>query len=289
MRRHWKISFILCCAALVAGCRGRSDLVEAELRYKERELRELSAERARLAELNSAYENSLRGPANCPPGVGHGGNVQHHVKDVQVARGTGGLDEDKCPGDEGLLVVIAPRDVDDSIIKATGQARVTALQLTPEGLKLPLSTWDVSSTYLRRNWKTGLLSSGYYVPLPWQVVPQSDRLRVVVQFQTPDGAFFEAERDVQVRLPHAPPAGTNMPAGVTPPPIPAINYDGPMPPLPTGPAVFPSQPPPAPLPFPTPEGPSVNSASFKHNLDLLPARLWRPTPRAPVELGPLQP
>jgi hypothetical protein len=182
------------------------------------------------------------------------------------------------------MVVIAPRDGEESVIKAAGQARITALQLTPEGLKLPLSTWDVSAAYLRRNWRTGLLSSGYYVAVPWQVVPQCDKLRIVVQFQTPDGAFFEAERDIQIRLPHAPAQGTSMPAGVSPP-CAAPMVDGPLPPLPTGPDVFPAQPPPAPLPFPTPDGPSVNSASNYWPFQG-PAQLWRPVPRPPVVLGP---
>jgi len=287
MRRVWTTWLLAGLAMVFAGCRGKSDLVEAELRYRDRQLRELYADRERLASLNEAYENACRQGPNCPPGVGHGGNVQQHVKDIQVGRGTGGLDEDKCQGDEGILVVIVPRDGDDSAVKAAGQARVTALQLTPEGVKLPLSTWDVSSTYLRRNWRTGLLSSGYYVALPWQVVPQSDKLRVVVQFQTPDGAFFEAERDIQVRLPHAPPSGPNMPPGITPPPIPAITTSGPnngaMPPLPTGgPDAFPATPPAAPLPFPVPEGPVIQSGTS--NKMWMPAKLGRPDVRAPIVL-----
>src|SRR4029453_13933546 len=42
------------------------------------------------------------------------------VKEVQLGRGTGGLDQDGLPGDEALLIVLVPKDVDGSAIKAPG-------------------------------------------------------------------------------------------------------------------------------------------------------------------------
>lgn len=201
LRRRSILPILLTALALAGGCRSRSDLVEAELRLKDRQLREVAEERNRLGSINEAYENTLRGGPPCPQ-PGRGGYAPVDVKDIQVGRGSGGIDEDNCPGDEGVLVMIVPRDSDGSPVKVTGTARITVIQVTPEGLKSPLSTWDVSAAYLRRNWKAGLLSSGYSVSLPWQVMPVSEKLRVVVQFQTPDGAMFEAERDIQIRLAH---------------------------------------------------------------------------------------
>lgn len=268
LRRRSTIPILLTALALAGGCRSRSDLVEAELRLKDRQLREMAAERDRLGALNEAYEATVRGGPPCPqPGRGGMGPVD--IRDVQVGRGTGGIDEDNMGGDEGIQVVIVPRDGDTSAVKAPGSARVTAMQVSPEGLKSPLSTWEVSPAYLRRNWKTGLLSSGYYVSLPWQVMPQSNQLRIVVQFQTPDGAMFEAEKDIQVRLPHL---------RSEPPPRP---LDPEITPAPSGPIGIPTLipapqhfNPTAPLPPPTPleSGPAITPSTSQK----LPAELGKP-------------
>src|SRR5688500_8073620 len=132
-----------------AGCRSRSDLVEAELRTKERELRELRGELMRAETMNEALENTLKDQRCADPVRGHPAVLRpgpaSQVKDVQLGRGTGGIDEDRVAGDEGLQVVLVPRDVDGSAVKAPGTLKVTALEITPEGLKAPLSTWDVSA------------------------------------------------------------------------------------------------------------------------------------------------
>jgi hypothetical protein len=259
LRRRLIISILLTATALAGGCKSRCDLVEAELRLKDRQLREVAEERNRLCALNEAYENSQRGSPPCPQ-VGRGGSASVNVKDIEVGRGTGGIDEGRGrSGDEGIQVVIVPRDGDGSAVKAPGGARVTAVQVSPEGLKTPLSTWDVSPPYLCRNWKTGLLSSGYYVSVPWQVLPTSEKLRIVVQFQTPDGAMFEAERDIQVRLPHlhAEPAPKPLDPGIIPAPAGPVGV----------PTLIPAPPqfdPTAPLPPPTPwtAGPDVGSPTI---------------------------
>jgi hypothetical protein len=220
-----------------AGCRSRSDLVEAELRTKDRQLRETQGELMRAETMNEALETTLReqravGVPVCRPGAGPLGLV----KDIQLGRGTGGIDEDKVPGDEGIQVVVVPRDIDGSAIKAPGTLRVTALEILPVGTKVSLSAWDVSANQLRQTWRSGLLSTGYYVTLPWQTLPRTEKLRIVAQFQPLEGGVFEAERDVQIRLllepQHRPnvvypavPAGPGLP----PPALPA------QPDLPVGP------------------------------------------------------
>src|SRR5439155_21461219 len=116
-----------------------------------------------------------------------------------------------------------------SPIKAPGTPRVAALEISAEGLKPPLSTWEVSADKLRPTWRTGLFASGYFVTLPWKTVPQSERLRVVAQFTSLDGPTFEAEKDVSIKLlaePHRkdlilpsgpPPAGLAPPTPLAPP------------------------------------------------------------------------
>jgi hypothetical protein len=253
----------------LAGCRQRSDLVEAELRTRERELRETRGELASTHALNEALENTLRDQRACRVPGGHSASSPL-VKDIQLGRGTGGLDEDRIPGDEALQIVLVPRDVDGSPIKAPGSLRVTALEISSEGLKTPLSTWEVSADKLRPTWRNGLFASGYFVVLPWKTVPQSERLRVVAQFTPLDGPTFEAEKDVSIKLlaePHRHdliPPSAPPPAGLTPPtPLTPPTSLPPPTPVETTPIV----------PPPVPVGPPLTSTSIDR---------WRPVPATPA-------
>jgi hypothetical protein len=261
-RYVWVIAFLA-----AAGCRNsRSELVEAELRTRDRELREMRGELLKAETMNEALENTLRAQQCAQPVLRPGSTTGFlsQVKDIQLGRGTGGIDEDKIPGDEGIQVVLVPRDIDGSPIKAPGTLKVTALEISPEGLKTPLSTWDVSALQLRRSWRSGLLSTGYFVALPWQKIPTSEKLRIVATFQPLEGGTFEAERDVTIRLLAE---ATRCPAAGLGPPVPATGGPTlPSPPVGPQPRSVETIPPPQPPPTKTTE-----------------AKRWQPAP--PVELG----
>jgi hypothetical protein len=206
----------------LAGCRGGNcDLVEAELRTREMQLADLRSERDNLVSHNQALQReiaALRGgsPVKVSP---EEASQTYTLRSLVLGRQTGGLDEDGHPGDEALQVHVEPRDGDSHTIKAPGTLTVLAAEITPEGLKKPLCSWEVSADDLRRSWKNGLLSTGYSLVLPWKVWPSSEKVRVVAQFTLSDGRMFEAEKDVTVRL--VPPAHRS------PPPVPADGADGP--------------------------------------------------------------
>jgi hypothetical protein len=208
-----------------SGCSNRNELIESELRKREDELRQARGELCQTQLMNDALQRELahiqQGPAGpVPPEQIHESSA---VKDIALGRGTGGYNDDICvPGDQALQVVLQPRDCDGHTIKAPGTLRVTALQYGTDGVKTPLSTWDVLPDHLRPTWKAGLWSSGYYVILPWKTPPTLEKMRVVAQFVLLDGRVFEADKEVTVRLP---PAGkTKPPDESLPPPRPV---DGP--------------------------------------------------------------
>jgi hypothetical protein len=124
----------------------------------------------------------------------------YSLRQITLGRGTGGYDADDSPGDEALQVVLEPRDGDGHTIKAPGSLHVEALEVSVEGLKTPLSAWDISPEELRATWKGGLWSTGYFLVLHWQNWPSSERVRVIARFTLTDGRVFEADKDVQVRL-----------------------------------------------------------------------------------------
>lgn len=244
------------------GCRGRSDLVEAELRSREREVRHLKSELYRLEALNHALDQGFSdGRPLVPPGVvpplvpgplGTEPVPVGGVADLQIGRPTGGLDEDQIPGDEAVLVVLTPRDADQHAVKAIGTAQVSFFQTSPTGVKLPLGTVDFSAGQLRPTWRPGLLATGYHLRLPFAPLPSYDKVRIVARFTDATGHLFEAEKDISVRLSKMPPpAIAPGPMPVTPnlpPPKPAEQaLPGPL--VPGVPA--------PPAPFPVPQGPTL--------------------------------
>ena len=225
--------------ALIAatGCRNfgkpdtRYDGLEAELRTRTHELEQARLERDQLRGLAETYARQMQ-PGRAPAAPFAHGFAQHEgqhpalpLKEVQLGTGTGGVDDDNLPGDESLMVVVVPRDDDGTAVKLPGKVIVGVCEINKQGLKTPIGRWEVPPEQVRRTWRSGLLSSGYFVPLKWDTAPGSDRLRVSVQFVTLDGKPFEADKDVTVRpLPGVGPHGgavTIPPPGVPdrPPPV----------------------------------------------------------------------
>ena len=198
-----------CTLLAAAGCRApRSDVLEAELRTKDRQVRELEEENRRLHFMTDGMERSLVGRQGGPiPPVA--GNVLV-PRDIVMGTGTGPFNNNASPGDEGIEVVITPRDEDGQPVRAMGAATVIAQEILPGGAKALLSSWEVSSVDLRRTWRGGLLMSGYHLVLPWKVAPTQRQLRITVQFHTPDGRLLEAEKDISIR-PYPPSAVPTLP------------------------------------------------------------------------------
>ncbi|MBI3822188.1 MAG: hypothetical protein HY289_05855 [Planctomycetes bacterium] len=182
-----------------AGCRNKTDLVEMELRTREQLYREVLSQQqsseARMLALQLEIEALRKGSKISPEQAAS----TYGLKRIVLGRATGGFDNDGLPGDEVLQVVVEPRDYDDHAIKAPGTLQIIALEITPQGVKLPLCTWDISNEQLRQNWKQGLLSTGYTLMLPWKQFPAHEQVRVVVRFVTPDQRVYEADKDIKVR------------------------------------------------------------------------------------------
>lgn len=221
------------------GCRGigkpdsKYDLLTAELRTRERELRDAEAELQHLRLLNQAYQRQLQAPPVWAPSFhSEAGAPALPLRDISLGTGTGGIDSDQQPGDESLMVVVVPRDGDGAAVKVPARVTVSAFEITREGLKAPIGRWEVAPEQLRRTWKSGLLSSGYFVPLQWDKPPGTEKVRLVARLTTLDGREYEADKDVTVRplagiVPTAPPtvlpspSAPHLPRGVEELPPPA--------------------------------------------------------------------
>lgn len=235
---------IVLCLAFLAGCRNtNAELLEAELRHREIQYREALDELCKSNAHTDALQRELwflrsKGPVLSPEVAGQ----TFTLRKITLGRLTGGYDNDKHPGDEGLQLFLEPKDEADHVLKSPGALHVTALNISPEGIKTPFSQWELSPEELRRNWKDGFMSKGYVLTLPWQGWPTQENVRVVAQLKLADGRMFEADRDVRVHLPpgvhgHAPefpmlpPARPLLEEAPPPNPLPA---EGPV----LGPAVW---------------------------------------------------
>lgn len=211
---------------LAGGCRN-CDQVESELRRREVEVHELRCELETVQGFNDALhrelgmlrqEGKLSSPAKPQAGAGAGTgtesakpqaapssiletiSIPNTIKEIVLNRQTGGIDTDRCSGDDALQVVVEPRDHDGHALKVPATLVVSVQEILPEGLKRSLSTWEISDEQLRRSWKTGLFGSGFYVTLPWKCPPSTEKLRVTAQLMLADSRLFEADRDITVRL-----------------------------------------------------------------------------------------
>jgi hypothetical protein len=206
--------FLLPCCCFLAGCRAPgADFREAELRSKDREIRQL---REQLAGRDGGRDRDHQA-AYRPGGDG--------LHSVVVGRGTAGLDQDRKPGDEALRVLIEPRDRHGRAVKAAGTVHVAALEVGPGGQEAALCGWDIPAETLRGSWRYTVHGTGYQLVLPWKSWPNSSHLRIVVQFRQPDGRIHEDSRTIPVRLtavkdrPPAPPAPVAARPLPPPPPL----------------------------------------------------------------------
>jgi hypothetical protein len=151
---------------------------------------------ARIAALQGENEALRRGAKITPEQAA----ASYGLKRIVLGRGTGGYDHDNIPGDELLQLVVEPRDTDDHTIKSPGTLQIFALEITPQGLKVPLCMWDIPPEQLRSSWKQGLFGTGYTLSMPWKVLPVVENLRIVARFVTPDQRVYEADKDIKVRL-----------------------------------------------------------------------------------------
>jgi len=184
---------------LLCGCKSsqKYDLIEAELRSRNRELEATRAELDHYRGLSQAYQSNLSRTAD-PQSLP--GNVPTlPLKEIALGSGTGGVDGDGQPGDEALQIVLVPKDDDGSAVKVPGRVVVLAFEIAPNGTKIPIGRWDVAPEELKKHWRSGMLASGYFLAVQWDKPPTTEKLRIAVRLTTLDGRVYETDRDVSVR------------------------------------------------------------------------------------------
>jgi hypothetical protein len=118
---------------------------------------------------------------------------------------TGGIGSGGRLGDEGLLVVVEPRDFAGNIVAAPGTIAVALLDPALSGAQARLGRWDFAAAETQGMIHTGS-QPGIHLRLPWTATPVHDRLKVFARYTTSDGRRLQAEQVISVALNGPPPA-----------------------------------------------------------------------------------
>ena len=109
---------------------------------------------------------------------------------------TGGIGSGTA-GDEGLLVVVEPRDFAGKIVPLAGETSVALIDPAMSGEEARLARWDFSAAQSERMVHTGT-EPGIHLRLKWRSLPEHDRLKVFVRYTTRDGRKLQAEQIIAV-------------------------------------------------------------------------------------------
>ncbi|HEV7279100.1 MAG TPA: hypothetical protein VGN57_02705 [Pirellulaceae bacterium] len=157
----------------------------------------LEAPNIDLGELDPSFGEPLSGEIEQqsyeePVDVPTEARVTHIVLNPRL---TGGLDFNGAPGDDGLNVVVEPRNQDDVFVPLAGQMSLVLLDPRQEGDAARVARWDLPPDEVRRRIKTDEATApGIHLKLPWNALPPShEDLLLFVRYQTPDGRQVEAQ------------------------------------------------------------------------------------------------
>lgn len=116
--------------------------------------------------------------------------------DVEVVAVT--LDPRLTVGDDGLTIVVQPRDADGQIVPSPGPISVVLIDpaLASRGDVARLARWDFTRDQVARMWGGGSL----FLKMAWpESRPSSGRLRLFVRYTTGDGRRLETDREITIR------------------------------------------------------------------------------------------
>ncbi|MCA9074145.1 MAG: hypothetical protein KDA93_03865 [Planctomycetaceae bacterium] len=205
-------SLCLVIVASLVGCAGTKerDVLESRLRHQEDMLASYQAQIDRTkTELDIAKREaaSLRQQlASSEKEVPPTEHVDASFRTIGIEFSTlmtGGTNINSSPGDDGLTVVLLPKDPDGVVVKVAGTIEIEAFDLArPEGAqRIGQWTFDVGESH--EYWHQGVIQSGYQFELPWQEIPQAEQLLLHGRLVSIDGRQFDTTHTVSIEPPDA--------------------------------------------------------------------------------------
>ncbi len=133
------------------------------------------------------------------------GAITHITLNRQL---TGGHDRDQHPGDEGIMVVVEPRDASNRIVNAAGKLAIAVVDPALTGPGARIARWDFTAEDSRARFKKTLLGEGIHLAMPWPGKPPAhEQLTLYVRLTLEDGKQLIVDRPIRVKRHVQPTAG----------------------------------------------------------------------------------
>jgi hypothetical protein len=114
---------------------------------------------------------------------------------------TGGLDRDGAGGDEGILVMVEPRNKAGQLVKTPGAVSVVVMDPSQAGDASRVARWDFQVHEFDEHFKSSTFGRGLQFELNWPgPPPQSHDLVLFVRYIAGDGTKLTTDAPLSVRL-----------------------------------------------------------------------------------------
>jgi len=114
---------------------------------------------------------------------------------------TGGYNADGRHGDEGVSMVLEPRDAQGRLLPAAASISVVVLDPALTGQAARVARWDFSAQEIAAMYQKTALGEGFQLDMLWPAVPpRHPELKMFVRYTTADGRKLETDHAFKVDL-----------------------------------------------------------------------------------------
>jgi hypothetical protein len=114
---------------------------------------------------------------------------------------TGGINSGDRSGDQGLLVVVEPRDQAGRPIDAPADVNVAVLDPTLQGDAARVARWDFTAAETASLFRRAGTNGGMHLAMAWpKEPPKHNKLHLFVRYTTADGRKLEANQPIEIAL-----------------------------------------------------------------------------------------
>lgn len=124
------------------------------------------------------------------------------VKEITISKVmTGGVNADGQEGDEGVFVVVEPRDADGRLVSAVAPISIIAIDPALPEEKARLAQWNFSEKEVASQFRRSGSAEGFHLEVRWpDRGPHHEQLKLFVRYTTADERRLYAEVPVQIAL-----------------------------------------------------------------------------------------
>ena len=119
-------------------------------------------------------------------------------------RKTGGEDRDQRPGDDGIVLLLEPRDASGRFVPQPGRGvSIRLLAIESDGSARGVARWELDDVDARRALRQESLDRGLLFRLGWPSggsSPSGKRFRLAVRYLTADNRPLEAKHEITLKI-----------------------------------------------------------------------------------------